>query len=390
MNARILSVNGGSSSIKFSIFKNKEQLISEYTGNIQRIGFPDTELRTRNSQTGQEYNEVLQINNLTEAVNHLTDWFSRNQINNITAIGHRIVFGMNNSIAECITEGFLTRLEQNFSIDPDHVPGEILLIKAFKEKYPNISQVACSDTAFHADLPRRAALLPLPRRYFDSGLRRYGFHGISYSYLMQKLKEEKNIHVNGKIILAHLGSGASITAVDNEKSIDTSMSFSPTGGFPMSTRSGDIDPGIVSFLMKNEKLTTDEFSDMINHQSGLLGISETSSDMKDLLKVEKSDPRALEAIEIFCYQVKKWIGSFVAALGGLDLLVFSGGIGENAPQIRSSICKGLQFLGIDLNENRNDKSEKIISDGKSKVLVCVMPTDEELMIAKLVCQVLST
>ncbi len=389
MSDRILSVNGGSSSIKFSIFRKNEQLISAFTGSILRIGSPDAALLVRDSQTGQVYRENLKSENLAEAVNQLTDWFSRHQVDNIIAVGHRIVFGMNNSRAENITDDFLVKMEQSSSIDPDHVPGEILLIKAFRGKYPRIPHIACSDSAFHADMPLRSALLPLPRRYFKNGLRRYGFHGISYSYLMQKLKEEKDIHMDGKIILAHLGSGASITAVENGKSMDTSMSFSPTGGFPMSSRSGDLDPGIISFLMKKEKLTSDEFSDMVNHQSGLLGISETTGDMQDLLKVQQTDSQASEAIDIFCYQVRKWMGAFAAALGGLDLLVFSGGIGENAPGIRSNICKDLRFLGIELDENRNNKSEAVISADSSKVKVYVKPTDEELMIAKIVCQTLS-
>lgn len=389
MNARILSINGGSSSIKFSIFEKKEKLIPQYSGVIKRIGFDDAELIIKDMTAEKEHRQSVKAKSVSEAAKVLMEWLGQRQGETITAVGHRIVHGINHADAEIITDDLLTELNKNISIDPDHMPGEMMLIKAFKEKYPEIPQVACFDTAFHTTMPIRATLLPLPRRYLKSGLRRYGFHGISYSYLMQKLSEEKNANTGGRIILAHLGNGASMVAVKNQQSIDTSMGFSPAGGFPMSTRSGDIDPGIVSFIMKDQSLTASQFNNLINRQSGLLGISETSSDMQDLLRTEKSDTRAAEAVEIFCYQVKKWIGSFSAALSGLDILVFSGGIGENASAVRSRICDGLQFLGIELNEKMNDKSEKIISTHNSKVIVYVIPTDEELMIAKMVCRVLS-
>jgi acetate kinase len=389
MNAKILSVNSGSSSIKFSLYEKKTQLVQLFAGIIKRIGFKNAELIVKDHMNGQEYHEPVRAETVSDAVNFLTEWLKKNHAENITSIGHRVVHGMNHSTPEIITDRLLLELEQSRSFDPDHLPGEIKLIKAFKEEYPGIIQIACFDTSFHSCMPARATLLPLPRKYLKTGLRRYGFHGLSYSYLMQKLGEEKNIKTDGNIILAHLGNGASMVAVKNGQSMDTSMGFTPAGGFPMSTRSGDIDPGIVSFLMKNERVTPDQFSDLVNQRSGLLGISETSSDMQDLLHLEKSDKRAADAVEIFCYQVKKWIGSFSAVLGGLDILVFSGGIGENASQIRARICDGLQFLGIELDEKLNGKSEKIISAGKSKVPVFVIPTDEELMIAETVCHVLS-
>jgi acetate kinase len=388
MNAGILSINAGSSSIKFSLFRKEDQPVLVFSGNIKRIGMKDAFLSVKHLPQEQEQREPVDAKNIQEAVGHLMNWLTRNQNEHITAIGHRIVYGISDSHAALITDSLLAELEKNISIDPDHLPGEILLTKAFKERYPGIPQVACFDTAFHTTMPIRATLLPLPRRYYESGMRRFGFHGISYTYLMQKLEEE-DVNINGKIILAHLGSGASLVAVKNQQSMDTSMGFSPAGGFPMSTRSGDIDPGIVSFLMKDQSLSANQFNDLINHQSGLLGISETSSDMQDLLKMEKSDSRAAEAVDIFCYQVKKWIGSFSAVLNGLDILVFSGGIGENAPAIRSRICDGLQYMGIELDEELNNKSEKIISTTNSKAIVYVIPTDEELMIAKMVSEVLS-
>jgi len=387
MNARILSINGGSSSIKFSLFEKKEQLVARIAGVIKRIGFDDAELVVKDVEAEQEHRHRIRAKTISEAAGNLMKWLDLQHSENIVAVGHRIVQGINHKDAETITDGLLEELKNNISIDPDHLPGELMLIKGFREKYPHIPQVACFDTAFHTTMPKRATMLALPRRYFKSGLRRYGFHGISYSYLMQKLEDEER--ADGKIILAHLGNGASLAAVINRQSTDTSMGFSPAGGFPMSTRSGDLDPGVIAFLLKNESLTSNQFSNLVNHQSGLLGISETSSDMQDLLKAQKSDEKAAEAVEIFCYQVKKWIGSFSAALSGLDILVFSGGIGENAPEVRARICDGLQYLGIELDEKMNERSEKIISASNSKICVYVIPTDEELMIAKMVCRVLS-
>jgi acetate kinase len=263
------------------------------------------------------------------------------------------------------------------------------LTEEFHRRFPDMSQVACFDTAFHHDLPRVAQLLPIPRRYEAQGVRRYGFHGLSYAFLMGELARLAGMEVaHGRVILAHLGNGASLAAVHRGKSMDTSMSFTPTAGVPMSTRSGDLDPGLVWYLGRTEGLDARGFNEMVNFKSGLLGVSETSSDMRDLLEREKQDVRAAEAVALFCYQVKKWIGAFAAALGGLDTLVFAGGIGENAPPVRARICDGLGFLGIELDEKQNATNEGVISSETSRVPVRVIPTDEELMIAKMVGRVL--
>jgi acetate kinase len=231
--------------------------------------------------------------------------------------------------------------------------------------------------------------LPIPRRYEAQGVRRYGFHGLSYEFLMGELARLAGAEAaQGRVILAHLGNGASLAAVLNGKSIDTSMSFTPTAGVPMSTRSGDLDPGLVWYLARTETLSAKQFNEMVNSQSGLLGISETSSDMHDLLECETQDVRAAEAVALFCYQVKKWIGAFAAALGGVDTLVFAGGIGEKAPTVRGRICEGLEFLGIELERKRNAANEGVISTAASRVAVRVIPTDEEWMIASTVCRVL--
>jgi acetate kinase len=232
-------------------------------------------------------------------------------------------------------------------------------------------------------MPRVAKLLPIPRRFAAKGIQRYGFHGLSYAYLMEELARLGDpAATKGRVILAHLGNGASLAAVRDGKSIDTSMGFTPTAGLVMSTRSGDLDPGLAPYLARTEQMTTQQFYDMVNHQSGLLGVSETSSDMRDLLDHEKTDERAAEAVTLFCYQAKKWIGSFAAALGGLDTVVFSGGIGENALPVRARICEGLDFLGIELDESRNAEAAPVISNNTSRVTVRVIRTDEELMIAR--------
>jgi acetate kinase len=249
--------------------------------------------------------------------------------------------------------------------------------------------VLCFDTAFHHDMPRVAQILAIPRRYEAKGVRRLGFHGVSYSFLMREL-----IRLAGKealasrVILAHLGSGASLAAVRNGKSIDTSMGFTPSAGLVMGTRCGDLDPGFNFYLARTEGADASQFQHMVDYESGLLGISEISSDMQDLLALESNDIRAKEAIEVFCYQTKKWIGSYSAALGGLDTLVFAGGIGENLPVIRSRICKGLEFLGVDIDEVLNKNNEGVISKKTGRVTVRVIRTDEEFMIAEQTIQLL--
>jgi len=274
------------------------------------------------------------------------------------------------------------------SYDPDHLPLEIELIESISRKHPKLPQVACFDTAFHRGMPMVAKLLPLPRRYFAKGIERYGFHGISYTFLMEELRRLDPAAAQGRVILAHLGNGASMAAVRRGKSLDTSMGFTSTSGLVMSTRSGDLDPGLVYFLSRTEKMTAKKFQQMVNHDSGLLGVSGTSSDVRDLSASEATDARAGEALDLFCYQARKWIGSFAAVLGGLDTLVFSAGIGENSPLIRQRICQGLGFLGVSINDARNAKNAPVISLHSGRVKVRVIRTNEELMIARSVARVL--
>ena len=296
---------------------------------------------------------------------------------------------MTHSEPERVTPELLDELRRIMPYAPEHLPREIELIEAFRKRHPKLPQVACFDTAFHRTMPRVARLLPIPRRYEAKGVQRYGFHGLSYAYLMEELVRLGDpAATTGRVILAHLGNGASMAAVRDGKSIDTSMGFTPTAGLVMSSRSGDLDPGLVSYLARSEQMSAAQFQEMVSHASGLLGVSETSSDMRDLLDRETQDVRAAEAVELFCYQARKWIGAYAAALGGLDTLVFAGGIGENAPAVRARICDGLQFLGIEIEEKRNVTNAGVISAETSRVAVRVMHTDEEVMIAKSVCHVL--
>jgi acetate kinase len=391
-NPRILTVNGGSSSIKFALFEAGDSLLRILEGGIERIGLPQATFVVKGSDNAENFNRSVTAANHTEAVGLLMDWLEeRIQRNELAAVGHRVVHGgPKYSDPQRITPAMVKELHQLQPFDPEHLPEEILLTEAFYRRFPDLVQVACFDTAFHHDLPHVAQMLPIPRRYEGLGVRRYGFHGLSYAFLMEELARIAGPQAaRGRVVLAHLGNGASLAAVYEGKSVDTSMGLTPTGGIPMSTRSGDLDPGLVWFLERTEKINAKKFNEMVNFQSGLLGISETSSDMHDLLERETTDVRAAEAVALFCYQVKKWIGAFAAALGGLDTLVFAGGIGENAPKVRSRVCEGLGFLGIELEDKRNLTGAALISPDTGRVAVRVMHTDEEWMIAKTVCRVLS-
>ena len=390
-NPRILTINGGSSSVKFALFETGASLRRILGGGIDRIGEPGATLRVKGLNPGDNISRPVTAPDLTAAVGTLTDGIEeRSGHDAFTAVGHRVVHGgPKYSQPQRITAEMVADLRQLSPFDPEHLPEEILLTEEFHRRFPDLPQVACFDTAFHHDLPRVAQLLPIPRCYEAQGVRRYGFHGLSYEFLMGELARLAGTEVaQGRVILAHLGNGASLAAVHRGKPMDTSMSFTPTAGVPMSTRTGDLDPGLVWYLARTEHLDAKGFNEMVNFKSGLLGVSETSSDMRDLLEHETQDVRAAEAIELFCYQVKKWIGAFAAALGGLDTLVFAGGIGENAPTVRTRICNGLGFLGIELDEKQNATNEGVISAKTSRIPVRVIPTDEERMIARMVCGVL--
>ncbi|WP_020476461.1 acetate/propionate family kinase [Zavarzinella formosa] len=390
-NPRILTINGGSSSIKFALFEGGDSR-RVVEGAISRIGLSEATLRVKGANPADNVSLSLSAPDYAAAVSVLMSWVEgHNKRDALTAVGHRVVHGgPKYREAQRITVVMVRELHEFSPFDPEHMPEELLLIEAFHRRFPDLPQIACFDTAFHHDLPRVAQLLPIPRRYEAQGLRRYGFHGLSYSSLMEQLVSQGDPTATaGRVILAHLGSGASLAAVRDGKSVDTSMGFTPAAGVPMSTRSGDVDPGLVWYLARTEKMTAKQFNEMVNARSGLLGISETSSDMRDLLACEPRDVRAAEAVGLFCYQVKKWIGAFAAALGGMDTLVFAGGIGENSPPVRTRICDGLGFLGIELDETHNAENRAVISKAAGRVAVRVIHTDEEQMIAKMVGAVVS-
>lgn len=388
----VLTINGGSSSIKVALFEVGQSLRRILEGGVDRIGQPGATLRVKNFNEAEDLSRLVEVSERSAIVNALMNGIEeRCKLSALSAVGHRVVHGgPAYSEPQRITAEMLEALRGLSAFDPVHLPDEILLAEVFHRRFPDLPQVACFDTAFHHDLPRVARVLPIPRRYEALGVRRYGFHGLSYAFLMFELERAAGAEAaRGRVILAHLGNGASLAAVREGKPVDTSMSFTAAAGVPMSTRSGDLDPGLQWYLARTKGLEAEAFNKMVNVESGLLGVSETSSDMRDLLAREVGDVRAAEAVAMFCYQVKKWIGSFAAALGGLDTLVFAGGIGENAPAVRARICEGLGFLGIEWSESRNSESAPIISTDASRVAVRVIRTDEELMIARSVVRVLA-
>jgi acetate kinase len=380
----VLVLNGGSSSLRFALFGAGEPPQRLASGKVERIGEHGSELVARNDRGDTIDSRTIVAPDHVAAAQLVLDWAAAKLPAPPDAIGHRIVHGGSRFSAPClITADILEELRTLAPYDPEHMPAELGVIEQVRARYPQVPQVACFDTAFHRSLPPVAAIYPLPRRYLAKGVRRYGFHGLSYTHLLDEIARLDGARrVPRRIVLTHLGNGASLAAVRDGVCIDTTMGFTPTGGIPMSTRSGDLDPGLVRWFAREERMDADEFHAMVNRESGLRGISETSSDVRDLLQREADDPRAAEALAVFCYQIRKNIGAFCAALGGLDLLVFAGGIGENAPAIRERICAGLAFLGLRIDEQRNAGNESLISADDSTVTARVIRTDEEIVIAR--------
>ena len=299
----------------------------------------------------------------------------------LAGIVHRVVHGGEHfNRAQRVAPKVLEELRQLIPLAPNHLPEEIALIDTFLEAWPQTPQVVCFDTAFHSDLPLVSRTLPVPE---TTGLRRYGFHGLSYAFLLRELEQVAGVAAaRGRVVLAHLGNGASIAAVAGGRCVDTSVGLTPAGGLVMSSRSGDLDPGVVTYLARARSLSMDQVDHLLTHESGVRGISGRSADMQELLAREASDPRARLAVDVFCYQVRKWIGAFAAALGGLDTLVFSGGIGEHASVVRSRICSELSFLGVELAAGPNASNAPLISAPSARVDVRVIPTNEALMMAR--------
>ncbi len=388
----ILTLNGGSSSIKFAVFEIGDDLTRVLAGQIERIGLPDAQLKITEAATGRTEHQPIAAPNHAACIEPLTILLQQKvSFNNIVGVGHRVVHGARrHTHTERVSTALLDDLKRLGPYDPEHIPAEVDLIEAMQQRLPQLPQVACFDTSFHRDLPRVAKILPIPRRYFQMGVQRYGFHGLSYSYLMEELQRVAGDEAaHGRVILAHLGNGASMAAVRDGQSIDTTMAATPTSGLVMSSRSGDLDPGLVAFLARADGITAEQFRHMVNYESGLRGVSETSSDMRDLLAREQDDQRAADAVALFCYAAKKWLGALAAALGGLDTLVFAGGIGENAPIVRARICTGLEFMGITIDAARNQANAALISTAAGRVAVRVIRTDEEVQIARSVLRIVT-
>lgn len=384
-----LTLNGGSSSLKFALF-DLDGKTRRLAGKFDRLGRPGATFEVDGTIVPYR-TEAGSATSHAQALDALFGWIDRELGSQaIAAIGHRIVHGGPRYRAHSkVDDALLSELESIVAYAPEHLPAEIAMIKSCRDRYATLPQIACFDTAFHRNMPLVARMLPLPRRLHEQGVQRYGFHGLSYSYLLQELRRlAGEQEAGGRLVLAHLGNGASLAAVHQGRSVDTSMGFTPAAGVPMGTRSGDLDPGLVRYLAQAEGMDALAFDRMVNHQSGLLGLSDTSSDIRELLAAETDDPRAAEALALFCYRIKQTIGAFAAALGGIDGLVFSGGIGENSPAIRERICAGLEFLGIAVDSALNRSGAAVVSSAASRVSVRIIPTDEEAVIAAAIATLL--
>lgn len=370
----ILAINRGSSSIRFAVYPDSLD-VPVLSGKLERIGLPDGSFRAWDNAHAAAADERLALPNHEAALKKLLEWLGSRRLE-LRVAGHRVVHGgMRYDRPQLVTPDLIAALKALIPLAPEHLPQEIEAIEAVGRLHPNLPQVVCFDTSFHRKMPRVAQLYGLPRELAEEGILRYGFHGLSYEYIAGEAP-------HGRVIAAHLGNGASLAAIRDGASVDTSMGFTPTGGIPMSTRSGDLDPAVVLYLLREKNLPPPEVAKLVNEKSGLLGLSGISADMQDLLASEQNNPAAAEAIAVFCYQVGKYIGAFTATLGGLDTLVFAGGIGENAAPIRRRICAGLAFLGILLDDTANARHAGVISTPESKVHVRVIRTNEELMIAR--------
>ena len=385
--SQLITINGGSSTIKVAVFDAGAEPVRLLSGVVERIGSADATFIVKRADGETIARLAIGASDHDEAAERVAEWLAGHvHKTTLRGIGHRIVHGgLRLTDHAALTDEVMAELRRARSLDRTHLPREIALIEVIERRFAGVPQVACFDTEFHRDMPRVAKLLPIPRRYDDAGVRRLGFHGLSYRYLIDELRRVAgDVEADGKVILAHLGSGASMSALRCGKPIDTTMGFTPSSGLVMGTRPGDLDPGLLSYLMRAERLTALEIDEFVNARCGLLGVSETSGDMRDLIARREDDVRAAEAVELFCHQAKKSIGALVAVLGGLDALVFAGGIGERSPAVRDGICRDLGFLGLQLDAEANRRSAAVISTRDSRVVVRVIPTDEEVVIARAV------
>lgn len=376
----ILVINSGSSSLKFGLFVNKngdEHAVAR--GNADAIGSKNGKLEIFDEQGNNVLKETNHLDSHKTAFSQIAKRLTALKYDPPAAIGHRFVHGGPHLVAhQQITDEVLSTLQQAVHFAPLHIPPAVELIRYTEKIYPDVPQFACFDTAFHQTMPEAAYRFAIPEEYFAEGVRRYGFHGLSYASIVFALGK----NLPSKVVVAHLGNGASLAAIADGKSIDTSMGLTPTGGIPMGSRTGDLDPGVSLFLMRVHKLDADALETLLNQNAGLKALGGTN-DMRILQKAsEEGDHNASLAIEIFCRSIAKTIASYVSVLGGLDLLIFAGGIGEHSSTVRSNVCERLGFLGITLDAERNNSSSSIISTDASKIAVRVMVTEEEKQIAR--------
>jgi acetate kinase len=380
---RILTINSGSSSFKAALFHMNGSETLKWSGCIERIGLPGGHFQIKDGDGHVLVEQHADFPDHEAAQKKVLQWLQKCDTG-LDAVGHRVVHGgQHYTEPQLITPKMEEALAKLNRFDPDHLPYELEAIKTVRRSYPKVKQVACFDTAFHRHMPHVAQMYPLTRNLWRDGVRRFGFHGLSYEFLMNDLARVAGAEAaNGRVIIAHLGHGASMAAIGGGKSLDTTMGFMPTGGLMMGTRSGDVGPGVILYLLEEKGMSPAAVNDLVNRQAGLLGVSEISSDMRDLFAKKADNLYAAEAIALFCYQAKKFLGALTAVLGGLETLIFTAGIGENMPSIRWRICERMEFLGIRLDSVRNERNAAIISRDESPVTVRVMQTDEELMIAR--------
>jgi acetate kinase len=378
---RLLTLNTGSSSVKLALYAEGDA--PEIVSVVERIGSPVGHTLVQDAQGRTLASSAEAVKDHSAALNVLLLALeAHGTTEGLGAIGHRVVHGGPlYREPTLVTAQVVDALRQLVVIDPDHLPQAILGIETLGRAFPGVPQVACFDTAFHRHMPVEARVFALPRALADEGVVRYGFHGLSYEFVLDALGRIDPAAARGRVVIAHLGNGASMAAVRNGVGIDTTMGFTPTGGLVMGTRSGDLDPGVLLYLLLSKGQDARALSALVNKEAGLLGLSGTSGDMQDLLRAG-GDARAAEAISVFCYQAKKFLGGLVAALGGLDTLVFTGGIGEHAPAVRAAICEGLSSFGIALDPERNTAGEGVISPPFDPVTVRVIKTDENAMVAR--------
>ncbi|MBZ5593190.1 MAG: acetate/propionate family kinase [Acidobacteriia bacterium] len=386
----VLTLNSGSSSLKFAVYPigASEPVLK---GKAERIGLEGGLFQAVDAEGAQMAHEQRPLLDHAAALQRVLECARGAAQHSLVAVGHRVVRGgAEDADPQPVTPALLSRIRELIPYLPEHLPHQVAAIEAVERFDSSLTQVVCFDTAFHRTLPRIAQLYALPRDLLNDGILRYGFHGLSYEYVIgefARLAGETAAH--GRVVIAHLGNGCSMAAIRDGRSIDTTMGFTPTGGLMMSSRSGDLDPGVVVYLLEQKGFSAAELSDILNRRSGLAGVSGGSSDMRDLFAREATDPQAAEAIALFCYQARKFLGALAAVLGGLDALIFTAGIGENVPEIRRRICDGMGHLGLALDSRANDGNAPLISSKDASVSIRVIPTNEELMIARHTVSVIS-